>query len=91
MKSIIIQLWHGNIKPLEEAETHNSELKNLKNLKNLINRNFSELSSALDEKQRDILGKYKDCIDEYLLYFGEYSFSQGFSSGMKIMQESLRD
>ncbi len=88
MQQTIIELWRGNINPLENAKTNNAELKKLMEL---INRNYSRLESTLGDEQKIILEKYTDCFEEYLNVLGEYAFCQGFSLGSKIIKESLED
>ena len=87
MKSIIVDLWNGNIEPIKHCGQDNAELEELIGL---IERNRTELNNALNEKQKDIFEKYIDCVDEYNCILREEIFCYGFSVGSKIMIEATK-
>ena len=61
MPSVIEELWYGNIDPQIQRVEGNSEIKNLLNL---MGKNRDDLSATLTDKQKDILEKYDDCVNE---------------------------
>ena len=61
MVGVIEELWYGNIDPQTQRVEGNSEIKNLLNL---MGKNRDELSGTLTDKQKEILEKYDDCVNE---------------------------
>ena len=59
--NILEDFWYGNINPQEESKESNRAIKELLNL---MGRNRDALSSTLTEKQREVLEKYDDCVNE---------------------------
>ena len=86
MTSTILDLWNGNIAPCEHCGTHDEQSKHLFSL---ISRNREALSATLSESQKEILQKYLECTEEYLLRLMELAFSDGFSLGSRFAMESL--
>lgn len=83
----IIDLWNGNITPCEHCGAHDAEVKDLLGL---MNRNCEILREGLTDKQTEILQKYIDCSEEYLLRMLELAFSEGFCIGGKLVMEMIR-
>lgn len=84
----IIDLWNGNIAPCEDCGSRDVEAKHLVSL---MERNREALSAGLSVKRMEILQKYIDCAEEYLLRMLELSFADGFSLGCRLVMESVAD
>ena len=59
--NIINELWYGNISPFEQCTRCD---KRLKELLKLVARNREELDGTLTDKQKEILEKFEDCMNE---------------------------
>lgn len=88
MARIISQLWHGNLKPVERSVENNSEIKQLEEL---MQRNLKNLETHLNETTKEILEKYIDCVNEYILVTNEQAFCEGFCLGIRITTEALTE
>lgn len=86
MPQTIKDLWNGNIAPCEHCGSHDPVVNNLIGL---IERTREKLSGGLTEPQKEILQKYIDCTEEYLLYMLELAFCDGFCLGGKLVMETL--
>ena len=58
MKSILEELWYGNIDPQVDATRDNKEVKNLLAL---MMQNREKLCEKLNDEEKEILEKYDDC------------------------------
>lgn len=88
MPQTIKDLWNGNVAPCEHCGSHDPVVNHLIGL---IERNREKLSGGLTEAQKEILQKYIDCSEEYLLYMQELAFSDGFVLGTKLAVEALAE
>ncbi len=86
MTNTIARLWNGDIYPLEKSGADNHEIVHLKNL---IYRNYEQLQSSLNERQKEILKKYEDCCAEYVMLVCEEAFCDGYCLGTRISSEAL--
>ena len=77
---IINELWYGNVSPFEQCTRGD---KRLKELLKLVARNREELDGTLTDKQKDILEKFEDCMNE------RDAFSYGFRLGVQLMAEAF--
>ncbi len=86
MLNILTQLLNGQIKPFEEIGKNSDEIKELEEL---ITKNLNNLNEELNDKQKDILQKYSECVEEYFNFLIEDAFCTGFSLSTRILTESL--
>ena len=86
MPSVIEELWYGNIDPQIQRVEGNSEINNLLNL---MGKNRDELSGTLTDKQKEILEKYDDCVNEMYCIIERETFAYGFKLGGRLMCETL--
>ena len=86
MAGVIEELWYGNIDPQTQRVEGNSEIKNLLNL---MGKNRDDLSATLTDKQKEILEKYDDCVNEMYCIIERETFAYGFRLGARFMLESL--
>ena len=86
MKSIINELWHGNIVPQEDSRNNTKEMKELISY---IARHDEDLEKLLTEEQKVIFEKYQDCWNEYVSLAEAAIFEYAFKLGMTIAIETL--
>lgn len=86
MAGVIEELWYGNIDPQTQRVEGNSEIKVLLNL---MGKNRDELSGTLTDKQKEILEKYDDCVNEMYCIIERETFAYGFKLGGRLMCETL--
>ena len=82
----ISELWYGNIHPFEQC-TYGD--KRVKELMKLAARNHEELEKSLTEKQKEILEKLEECLNEMHDYAEQDAFSYGFRIGLRLMAEAF--
>ncbi len=88
MVKTIAQIWNGTLVPEADIKEDNPQIKELKIL---LERNRKHLEQSLNEKEKEILEKYNDCVTEYIDIFGEQAFCSGFCLGTKITTEALTE
>lgn len=62
MRSIINELWHGNIIPQEDSRTNSKEMKELLGY---MSRHHEDLEKSFTDEQKEIIEKFHDCWSEY--------------------------
>lgn len=82
----ISELWYGNIHPFEQC-TYGD--KRIKELMKLSARNHEELEKSLTDKQKEILEKLEECINEMHDYAEQDAFSCGFRLGVRLVAEAF--
>ena len=58
MKSMIDELWYGNVSPMDDARNNTEEMKELMSY---IARHQEELMATLTDEQKAIFEKFDDC------------------------------
>lgn len=86
MSNIIAQLYRGEFHPESVLGIGNGEMRKSELL---IVKNYNKLNEFLAEDEKDVLEKYKYCIDEYITLITEQAFCDGFCAGMRILSESV--
>lgn len=86
MRTLLEELWYGNVYPQEQSTEHNSEIKELISL---MGKNRELLSSALTAEQNLTLEKYDDCVNEMNSIIEREVFAYGFRLGGRLMLEVL--
>ena len=86
MKSIINELWHGNIVPQEDSRNNSKEMKELISY---IARHDEDLGKLLTEEQKAIFEKYQDCWNEHVSLAEAAIFEYAFKLGARLMLDSL--
>ena len=86
MRSIINELWHGNIVPQDDSRNNTKEMKELISY---IARHDEDLDKLLTEEQKAIFEKYQDCWNEYISLAEAAIFEYAFKLGMTIAIETL--
>lgn len=80
----IAKLWNGELEPVRYSGMNNRETKRLWGL---TQKNFEELEHSIAEKE--LLKRYDDRINEYIILTAEQAFCDGFSLGAKIVSEAI--
>ena len=81
MKSIIQELWHGNIIPQEGSRSNSAEMKELLGY---IARHHEDLLNMMTDEQKVIFQKFDDCCGEYASLAEEAIFMYAFKLGMQM-------
>ena len=88
MKSIINELWHGNVCPQTDSRNSSPEMKELMEY---MARHHDDLLKTLTDEQKEIFEKFDDCWSEYASYAEEAIFTYAFKLGMQIAIETLTE
>ena len=88
MRSIINELWHGNIIPQEDSRTNSKEMKELLSY---MSRHHEDLEKSLSDEQKEIFEKFHDCWSEYASLAEEAIFAYAFKLGGRLMLETLSE
>ena len=86
MKSILEELYYGNVCPQEDSVIPSAKTEQLKGF---IAYHHANLSSTLTDKQKEIFEKFNDCVSE-LTDINDYeTFEYAFKLGARIAIEVL--
>ena len=88
MKSMIKELWHGNINPQEDSRNNSPEMKELMEY---MARHHEDLLKTMTDEQKEIFEKFEDCWGEYATYAEEAIFEYAFKLGARLAMETLKD
>ena len=86
MRSILEELFYGNICPNSDCRSHNKETKQLMGY---IADHHDNLLSTLNDQQKELLEKFDDCYNELTDINEREIFSYAFKLGMRIAIEVL--
>ena len=86
MKSILEELFYGNVCP--NTDCRNQE-KETKELIKYLSEHHSTLTGELTDKQKEVLEKYNDCYSELTDINERELFIYAFRLGMRIAIEVL--
>ncbi len=88
MKSVITELWYGNIIPQEDGIFNKPELRELLGY---AARHRGDLEETLTDKQKEFLDKMMDNRNEFDSLAEARVFKYGFKFGAKMMPEMIED
>ena len=88
MKSVINELWYGNIVPQEDSQTNSKEMKELLRY---MSRHHEDLEKSFTDEQKEIFEKFHDCWSEYASLAEEAIFTYAFKLGGRLMLETLQE
>ena len=88
MRSILEELFYGNICPNTDCRSHDKETKQLMGY---IADHHDNLLSTLNEQQKEILEKFDDCYNELTDINEREIFIYAFKLGMRITLEVLHN
>ena len=86
MKSILEELFYGNVCPNTECRSKDEQTKQLMGY---IADHHSALNETLTDKQKEILEKFDDCYNELTDINEREIFVYAFKLGMRIAVEVL--
>ena len=86
MRSIIKELWHGNVCPQTDSRNNSSEMKELMEY---MARHHDGLLKTMTDEQKEIFEKFDDCWSEYASLAETAIFEYAFKLGMQIAIEVL--
>ena len=86
MKSIINELWHGNIIPQEDSRTNSKEMKELLGY---MSRHHEDLEKTFTDEQKEIFEKFHDCWSEYMSLGEAAIFEYAFKLGARLMHDVM--
>ena len=84
MRSIINELWHGNIVPQEDSRNNTKEMKELLSY---MSRHHENLEKTLSDEQKEIFEKFHDCWSEYMSLGEAAIFEYAFRLGARFMHD----
>ena len=88
MKSILEELWYGNICPETDSRTTTPEMKQLMEY---MARHHETLLATLNDEQKEIFEKFDDCWSEYASLAEKSIFVYAFKLGMRLAIEVLNE
>ena len=88
MKSIIGELWYGNIVPQEDGRINSPQMRELLGY---MARHREELEKSFTDEQKEIFEKFHDCWVEYTSLAEAAIFEYAFKLGMQIAIETLME
>ena len=84
MRTLLEELWYGNIYPQEQSTKSNREVKELIRL---MGKNREDLSATFTDEQKATLEKYDDCVNEMYSIIESEAFAYGFRLGGRLTLE----
>ncbi len=88
MRTILEELYYGNICPNTDCRSHD---KDTKQLIGYIADHHDNLLATLNEQQKEILEKFDDCYNELTDINEREIFLYAFKLGARIMLQILTD
>ena len=88
MKSMIKELWHGNINPQEDSRNNSPEMKELMEY---MARHHDDLLKTMTDERKEILEKFHDCWSEYASFSQTTIFEYAFKIGAQLIIEMLKN
>lgn len=88
MRSVIQELWHGNICPQSDSRNNSSEMKQLMEY---MARHHDDLLKTITDEQKEIFEKFDDCWSEYIELAEKAIFTYAFKLGARLTHEALCD
>lgn len=86
MRSIIEEIYYGNISPSDRDIIRGGTYSHILNL---VTRNNDELVQTLTQAQQETFDKFKDCVSELGDKNEMVSFVLGFKLGMRLALEAM--
>ena len=86
--SILEELWHGNIEPMEYDTFPGTEYKEALQL---ISRNEEKLQSTMTDAQRELFSRYADSVREFQDMAECLLFQNSFRLGARMMLEVMEE
>ena len=88
MRTVINELWNGNIIPQEDSRNNSPEMKELMEY---MARHHDDLLKTMSDEQKEIFEKFDDCWSEYVSLAEAAIFEYAFRLGARLTIETLQD
>ena len=88
MRSVINELWHGNIIPQEDSRNNSPEMKELMEY---MARHHDDLLKTMPDEQKEVFEKFHDCWSEYMSLAEAAIFEYAFKLGARLTMEVQKD
>ena len=88
MKPTIANLWNSRIAPCANCGAGDSKIETLAVM---MERQSQALCQELGQQQKDALGKYLACTEEYICLISSQAFSDGFCLASRLMAEAFSE
>lgn len=88
MRSIIEELYYGNVTPCDRDIVKGGTYSHLLHL---ITRNENDLMQTLTQAQQETFEKFKDCASELTSMTEVTAFTIGFKLGLRLTAEAYTD
>ena len=88
MRSVINELWHGNIVPQEDSRNNSPEMKELMEY---MARHHDDLLKTMTDEQKETFEKFHDCLSEYMSLAEAAIFEYAFKLGARLTIEVQKD
>ena len=85
---LLEEFWYGNIEPTEYDTSSNKEYKKLVEQ---IYRNEENLKATMTDEQKELFGKYTDCVRENQVITDCLIFQNGFKLGARMRLEVMEE
>ena len=86
MKSILEELWYGNICPETDKRSNSEEMKQLMKY---MARHHDNLIETMTDEKKEILEKFDDCWNEYVSLSEKSIFVYAFKLGARLANEIM--
>ena len=86
MKSILEELWYGNICPETDKRSNPEEMNQLMKY---MARHHDNLMETMTDEQKDIFERFDDCWSEYASLAEKSIFVYAFRLGAKFVYEIM--
>ena len=87
MKSVIKELWHGNVVPQSDSRNNSPEMKELMEY---MARHHDDLLKTMSDEEKELFEKFDDCWSEYTSLSEAAIFEYAFKLGMHMAIETLK-
>ena len=84
MKSIINELWLGNIDPQNDSRNNSQKIKELMEY---MARHYEKLNQMMSDEQKETFKKFDDCWSEYISLAEAAIFEYAFLLGARFTME----
>ena len=85
---LLEEFWYGNIEP---TEYDTSASKEYKEVLQLITRNEEKLLATMTDEQKELFGKYTDCMRECQTITDCLIFQNSFKLGARMLLEVMEE
>ena len=88
MRSIINELWHGNIISQEDGRNNTKEMKELLGY---MSRHHEDLEKSFSDEQKEVFEKFHDCWTEYASLAEAAIFEYAMKIGARLILDVMSE